>query len=696
MGMRLGIDIGGTFTDFILATGTGDLVITKVLSTPFAPEEAVFIGVQDIALKLNLELDEFVGNCDHIIHGTTIATNTLITRTGPKMGIVHTDGFRDVLYLRDGFKPDRYNLQLQPPAPLIERYLRRGVGERVLHNGAVDMPLDEAGVRDVLAGFRAAGVTSVAVSLLWSMINPAHERRIAEIIAEEMPEAYIALSCDILPRIREYPRACATALSAYVGPAIEVYLSRIADYFRAHGYNRDLLIMQATGNSARVPDIQQRPVLAIGSGPAAGPPASLFIGDRDGEQDLMLVEMGGTSFEASMITGGELPKSADTELHGFPIGVAAVDVHSIGAGGGSIAWIDTGGMLRVGPQSAGAAPGPACYGLGGLEPTVTDANLVLGYLNEKNFLGGQMRLDRVAAEESIARLGIELGMATVDVAAAIYQIVNTEMVGAMRAVSVMRGVDPRRYTVVVGGGAGGTHAAKIAQELGVQKAICPTVAGGLCAFGMLAADVGHDYLTTRPMNTGNMDVAAVNALYQDMEARALEELGAQGFSKDEIKLTRFADAKYPYQSHEIIVSLPSGPLSVDDVQRMADSFHDTHERLYTYCLREMAVDMNGWRLTATGSLPALPFDAETLGKLKPSVALADSRSVYFHEVGGYLDAEIYDGELLRPGMIVEGPAVVELATTTIVVFPEHKLRVNEYRDFLIEIPQERKSSCRPD
>lgn len=696
MGMRLGIDIGGTFTDFILATGTGDLVITKVLSTPSAPEEAVFTGVQDIAKKLNLGLDEFVGNCDHIIHGTTIATNMLITRTGPKMGIIHTDGFRDVLYLRDGFKPDRYNLQLQPPAPLIERYLRRGVGERVLHTGAVDAPLDEAGVRDVLAGFRTAGVTSVAVSLLWSMINPAHERRIAEIVAEEMPEAYIALSCDILPRIREYPRACATALSAYVGPAIEVYLSRIADYFQTHGYRRDLLIMQATGSSARVPDIQQRPVLAIGSGPAAGPPASLFIGERVGEQDLMLVEMGGTSFEASMITGGELPKSADTELHGFPIGVAAVDVHSIGAGGGSIAWIDTGGMLRVGPQSAGAAPGPACYGLGGVEPTVTDANLVLGYLNEKNFLGGQMQLDRVAAEESIARLGVELGMTTVDVAAAIYRIVNTEMVGAMRAVSVMRGVDPRRYTVVVGGGAGGTHAAKIAQELGVQKAICPTVAGGLCAFGMLAADVGHDYLITRPMNTGNMDIAAVNALYQDMEARALEELGAQGFSKDQIKLTRFADAKYPYQSHEIIVPLPGGPLSVDDVQHMADSFHDTHERLYTYCLREMAVDMNGWRLTATGSLPALPFESATLGESKPDVALAGSRSVYFHEVGDYVDAEIYDGELLRPGMIVEGPAVVELATTTIVVFPEHKLRVNEYGDFLIEIPQAGKSSSAPD
>lgn len=687
MGMRLGIDIGGTFTDFILATGTGELLISKVLSTPSAPEEAVFVGVQELAARLNVELDKFVGDCDHIIHGTTIATNTLLTRTGPRMGILHTEGFRDVLYLRDGFKPERYNLQLAPPDPLIERYLRLGVGERILVDGSVEAPLDEASVREALAHFRNAGVTSIAVSLLWSMINPAHERRIAEIIAAEMPDAYVALSCDILPRIREYPRACATALSAYVGPAIEVYLTRIAEYFKSHGYRRDLLIMQATGSSARVPDIQQRPVLAIGSGPAAGPPASLFIGGRDQEHDLMLVEMGGTSFEASMITGGELPKSADTELHGFPIGVAAVDVHSIGAGGGSIAWIDTGGMLRVGPQSAGASPGPACYGLGGIEPTVTDANLVLGYLNEENFLGGQMRLDRRAAEQSIGRLADKLAMTTVDVAAAIYRIVNTEMVGAMRAVSVMRGVDPRRYTVVVGGGAGGTHAAKIAQELGVRKAICPTIAGGLCAFGMLAADVGHDYLSTRPMNTGNMDVDAVNALYADMEARALKELGAQGFLPEEIKLARFADAKYPYQSHEIIVPLPGGQLGDEDVQRMADSFHDTHERLYTYCLREMPVDMNGWRLTATGSLPALPLNSEPAGELNPESARSGTRSVYFHEVGDFSDATIYAGEALRPGMVVRGPAVVELATTTIVVFPGHTLDVNAYGDFRIEIPQ---------
>ena len=687
MGMRLGIDIGGTFTDFILATESGGLEVWKTSSTPAAPEEAVFVGVGELAEQQNMEIEQFVANCDHIIHGTTIATNTIINRSGPKLGILHTDGFRDILYLRDGHKPDRYNLQLLPPEPLIPRHLRLGVSERVLYTGEVEEPLDDDSVRRALAQLKKEGVNSVAVCLMWSMINPAHERRIKEILSEEMPEAYASLSTDILPRIREYPRACATVLSAYVGPAIEDYLTKIADFFRSNGYEKDLLIMQITGGSARVPEIQKRPVLAVGSGPAAGPPASLFIGARHDEQNQMLVEMGGTSFEVSMITGGEIPMSTDMEVAGFPLGVAAVDIHSIGAGGGSIAWIDAGGMLRVGPQSAGAAPGPACYGQGGVEPTVTDANLILGYINPENFLGGRMKLDRTAAERALATVGEKLGMSAVETAGAVYRIINTEMVGAMRAVSVMRGVDPRGYTVIVGGGAGGTHAAKIAQELGVSKAICPTVAGGLCAFGMLAADVGHSYLTTRPMNTGNIDIATVNDIYRSMEAQALDELQSQGFSADEIKLARFADAKYPYQTHEIIVPIPSGPLAAGDVERMAASFHDTHERLYTYCLREMPVDMNGWRLTATGKLPTLVIEEQAIGAADPSSAQSGTRPLYFLEHGDFINTNTYTGEALRPGMVIQGPGVVELPTTTVVVFPGHTLSVNAYGDFYIEIPQ---------
>ncbi|MEM7543443.1 MAG: hydantoinase/oxoprolinase family protein [Pseudomonadota bacterium] len=686
MGMRLGIDIGGTFTDFILVSTTGEVQVWKTPSTPAAPEEAVFEGVRQLAARSDMPIDEFIGGCDHIIHGTTIATNTVINRSGPKLGILHTEGFRDILYLRDGHKPDRYDVKLAPPEPLIPRHLRLGVDERILYTGEVESALSEDDVRGALAHFKANDVHSVAVSLMWSMVNPEHETRIREIIATEMPEAYVALSSDILPRIREYPRACATVLSAYVGPAIGDYLTHIARFFREHGFSKDLLIMQVTGGAARVEEIERRPVLAVHSGPAAGPPASRFIAARSGQKDAMLVEMGGTSFEVSMLVDGNIPMSTDMELDGYPIGLASVDVHSIGAGGGSIAWIDSGGMLRVGPHSAGASPGPACYGQGGTEPTVTDANLVLGYINAENFLGGRMALDVDAAHEALASVGTPLGMDVVETAAAIYRIVNTEMVGAMRAVSVMRGVDPRGYTVIVGGGAGGMHAAKIAQELGVSNAICPTVAGGLCAFGMLAADVSQTYLTTRPMDTANLDIDALNEIYDDMEGRARDALMEQGFNEDEIELTRFADAKYPYQTHEIIVPIPGGKLAPADVERMAGGFHDTHERLYTYCLREMPVDMNGWRLTATGKLPPLDLEAQALGDPDPGSAQIGARPLYFPEENGFRDTPIFNGEALHPGMVLDGPAVVELATTTVVVFPGHVLSVNAYGDFQIRIP----------
>ncbi|MGE0702790.1 MAG: hydantoinase/oxoprolinase family protein [Vicinamibacterales bacterium] len=685
MGMRLGIDIGGTFTDFILVTESGGLQVWKCPSTPAAPEQAVFTGVRELAAQRGMDVRDFVAACEHIIHGTTIATNTVINRSGPKMGILHTAGFRDILYLRDGHKPERYNLQLQFPEPLIPRYLRLGVDERVLYTGEIARALDEDSVRAALAVFKAHGVESIAVCLMWSMVNSTHEQRIREIVDEEMPGAYVALSSEILPRIREYPRACATVLSAYVGPAIGDYLSKIAAFFRDNGYRKDLLIMQVTGGSARVTEIHNRPVLAIHSGPAAGPPASRFLAAAHRQDNAMLIEMGGTSFEVSMITGGEIPMSTDIELEGYPIGVAAVDVHSIGAGGGSIAWLDSGGMLHVGPHSAGAVPGPACYGQGGTRPTVTDANLVLGYLNPDNFLGGRMRLDRGAAERALESVGRTLGLNAVETAAAVYRIVNTEMVGAMRAVSVMRGVDPRGYTVIAGGGAGGTHAATIAEELGVRRVICPTVAGGLCAFGMLAADVTHTYLKTHPVNTKTLDIDDVNAIYRQMEDRARSELRGQGFADEDILLTRYADAKYPYQTHEIIVPIPGGTLTEDDRARMAASFHDTHERLYTYSLRDMAVDMNGWRLTATGKLPSLELEASSAGDADPSPALAGSRPVYLHEQEAFVDTRIFRGEALRPGMVVEGPAVIELPTTTLLLFSRHVLTVGPSGDLVIEI-----------
>jgi N-methylhydantoinase A len=688
MGIRIGVDIGGTFTDFIIVDDLGRFRVYKTLSTPHASEQAIFTGIEELATEAGAGVPEFLAGVDVFIHGTTKATNTVIQRNGPKTGMIHTKGFPDILFLRDGHKPDRYNLHMPPPDPFVPRYLRKEVDERILYSGEVMTPLDEDSVREALHVFRREGVESIAVCLLWSMVNPAHERRVAEIVREELPGVYVALSAEILPALREYPRACATALSAYVGPVLGQYLTKVSQYLRDNGYRYDLLIMQVTGGSASVQEIEKRPVLAIGSGPSAGPAAGLRVGSEEGERNLMVVDMGGTSFDVSLITDGVFAMSRELQIEDMPIGVAAVDVNSIGAGGGSIAWIDAGGMLRVGPRSAGADPGPSCYGLGGVEPTVTDANVILGYLNPEYFLGGRMELDRERSERAMERIAGPLGVGTVEAAAAVYRIVNTNMVGAMRTVSVMRGIDPRDYTVIVGGGAGGTHAAKIAEELEMRKVICPTVAGGLCAFGMLAADVRQTYLTTFPTNTESMDIGKVNEIFTEMEERAVSELEAQGFNGASIELTRLVDAKYPYQLHELIVPAPSGKLRTDGVARIATNFHDHHERLYTYCLREMPVDVNGFRVNAVGKLPQLPLMRQGEGRTDASDAAKGSRDVFFAEVGDYVETPIYDGALLRHGMVVTGPAVAELATTTLVVFPGHVLSVNPAGDFHVEIPGE--------
>jgi N-methylhydantoinase A len=688
MGLRIGVDIGGTFTDFIVADDDGAVQVYKTPSTPDAPEQAIFGGIAELAQQRDLSVEGFLSAIDLFIHGTTIATNAVLVRRGPKLGVLHTEGFRDILFLRDGHKDDRYNLHVPPPDPFVERDLRLGVVERILYTGEVETPLDEASVRAALRTMAAAGVESVAVCLMWSIVNPQHERRVGELVAEELPDAYVALSADILPALREYPRTCAAALSAYVGPVLGRYLSTVSSHLSDHGYRYDLLIMQVTGGSARVSDIEKRPVLAIDSGPAAGPSAGVVVGAEEQDRNLIVMDMGGTSFDVSVVTGGAFTMSRERKIDGMPIGVAAVDIHSVGAGGGSIAWIDSGGMLRVGPQSAGAEPGPACYGAGGEQPTVTDANVILGYLDPAYFLGGRLALDRDLALRAMQRVAEPLGVDVVEAAAAVYRIVNTNMVAAVRAVSIMRGIDPRGYTAVVGGGAGGTHAAKIAEELGMANVICPTVAGGLCAFGMLAADVRQSYLTTYPMNTGQMDVGRVNELFDEMEARARAELRSQGFADGEIEITRAMDAKYPYQLHEILVVIPGGALTEASVADLATAFHDEHERLYTYCLRDMDVDMNGWRVTAIGRLPDLPRARlpEATPAADAAVAQKGSRETYFEELREHRETPIYDGAMLTPGLLVDGPGIVELPTTTLVVMPGHTLRVNGRGDFRITIP----------
>jgi N-methylhydantoinase A len=683
----LGVDIGGTFTDFSLVDGDGQISLWKESTTPKRPAEAVQRGIRTLAEQAGVPLRKFLDRLDLFVHGQTIATNTVIQRNGPKTALLCTEGFRDIIYFRDGFKPERYNIQLQPPEDFIPRYLRIPIKERVNFAGEVTIPLDEASVRAAVDRLRDANVEAVAIAFLWSIINPHHEQRVKEIIERALPGVPVILSSDVLPMIREWERTTCTVLSAYVHPGISRYMVELEEFLHGSGFRHPLLVMQLNGGTSTVNKVMQRPIYSLASGPAAAPVAGLYCSKRIGMENVITIDMGGTSFDVSMVTGGVPMLTRELRVHEMPVGVAAVNVHSIGAGGGSIAWIDKGGALQVGPQSAGAEPGPACYGQGGRAPTCTDANVVLGYINPDYFLGGRREikpeLSARAIEDHVAG---PLALSIPDAAHGIFRIINHNMVNAIRVVSIERGIDPRDYSLVVGGGAGGIHAGMLGRTLGMKTAIIPRYSGVFCSFGMIVSDVRHDYMQAFTTNTERFDVDGANKVIADLERKALADMVEEGFPEGEVTLTRFADSKYPAQIHELTIPVPDGrPLSATDAVQMAKSFHDLHERMFTYSVRESSVDLFHWRVVANRAVkapqtPILPSNGDAVAAARKS-----TRRVYFDDIGDYRETSIYDGDRLERGKVVAGPAVVEQENTTIVVFPRQKLEVNEFGDFILSL-----------
>ncbi|MGR9091417.1 MAG: hydantoinase/oxoprolinase family protein [Gammaproteobacteria bacterium] len=683
----LGVDIGGTFTDFSLLDERGQISLWKESSTPRDPGNAIQQGIRALAEQSGNSLEEFLAKLDLFVHGQTIATNTVIQRNGPKTALLCTEGFRDVIHFRDGFKPERYNIQLQPPEDFIPRYLRLPITERVNYAGEVTKPLDEASVRAAAKKLKQENVESVAVAFLWSIMNADHEQRVKAILAEELPDVPVVLSSDVLPMIREWERTTCTILSAYVLPGISRYMVDFEKFLHAHAFRHPLLIMQLNGGCSTVNKVLGRPINSLASGPAAAPVAGLYCSERIGMNNVITIDMGGTSFDVSMVSDGSPQLTRELRVHDMPVGVAAVDVHSIGAGGGSIAWIDKGGALQVGPQSAGAEPGPACYGQGGELPTCTDANVVLGYINPDFFLGGRREIDTELSARAVeTHVAKPLGLGVPEAAHGIFRIINNNMVDAIRVVSIERGIDPRNYALVIGGGAGAIHAGMLGRTLGMKKAIIPRYSGVFCSFGMIVSDVRHDYMQAFATNTGRFDLAGANQVIADLETRAMADMVEEGFPEGEVTLTRFADAKYPAQIHELTIPIPSdGELTEASVKAMEQSFHDLHERMFTYNVSESPVDLFHWRVVAHRKVdsPAAP----EFGVSTQSVTAAEkgTRRVYFGDIDDYRETQIYDGDKLERGMEVAGPAVVEERTTTIVVFPGQKLEVNEYGDYVLDL-----------
>jgi N-methylhydantoinase A len=674
-GFLIGIDVGGTFTDCVLAKADGSTVIEKTFTTPEDPSKGVIDGLEKLARKAELSLKDFLATVIRIVHGTTITTNSVLTGCGARTGFITTEGFRDVLLMRRGVREEQFNSKCAPPAPLVPRSLSFTVAERIDCDGRETVPLDRGGARAIVGALKRSGVESVAVSCLFSFLNPAHELEIAEILKQDFPEAYVSLSTQVLPQLRAYERHSATALNAYVGPVLTRYLERLTARLKKAGFHGRLLIMQSNGG-VMAPEVAARfACRTLLSGPAGGPVAGIFCGKRAGHRDLITMDMGGTSFDVSFIRNGQVSVTTEGSVGGHAMAFPVLDIRTVGAGGGSIAIVDEGGVLQVGPASAGADPGPISYGRGGTEPTVTDADLVLGYLGAEDFLGGKYRLDLAAAENAIGqKIARPLGIDVLRAAEGIHRLVNSTMADAIRLVSIDVGHDPRQSVLIVAGGAGPVHAAAIAAELQIRRLLIPRNASVFCAAGMLLSDLKHDYVRTLSGELGKISPEKVRSLCHEMAGEAIETLVQEGVGKEHIELFYSVDLKYIGQFHE--VTIPLGAASENFIE-LKKAFDAQHHRLYSYNLPDQPTEALHWRLTAVGRT-GRPPSGRRVSSSGQSVASKQRRVVFD---GAQMEAPVFDGSGLAPSMTVHGPAIVEEPTTTVVIPPQWELSVNDFGDY---------------
>lgn len=683
---RVGIDIGGTFTDGVVITSSGEMRIFKSPSTPADSSVGLFACLQKAADSWSLPLGAFLDRVELLVHGTTVATNTMLQYNGARTGLMTTKGFRDALEMRRAHKEDIWDLSLAPPPPIIPRYLRLGVTGRINYAGEIITPLDEDETRQVVRALKAEGVRAIAVCTLFSFLNPVHEQRIRDLIREEFPDCYVSISSDILPQIREYERTSTTAVNAYVGPVLGRYLRNLQTKLAAAGLRREVLVTQSNGGIMTASYGVDHGAATLLSGPSAGAVGGRFFAGEMGQPNLIVMDMGGTSYDVTLVKDGAYAMTTEGEIARYRVALPMIDIHTIGAGGGSIARLDTGNMLKVGPSSAGADPGPACYGRGGLLPTTTDANVVLGYINTAFYLGGEFRIDGQAACDAVRReVAGPLGMSVEDAAYGIYRLVNTNMADATKVVSVERGHDPRDFALVAAGGAGALHGARIAEIVGIPRVIVPKTASVFCAMGMLESDLKHDYVRTMWVPFAALDTAKLNAIWVDMEAQARATLEAEGVSPDRVLLERGMDLRYLGQHHEVTVAAPTGRITATGLAEIAARFHAAHERLFLYSEPESPLESINVRLTGTGVIPKTPLASWPAGGEDASAAIKERRRAYFGDAGGWINTPVYDGARLQAGDRFAGPAIVEEVTTTIVLFPRDSAQVDRLGNLVIEV-----------
>jgi N-methylhydantoinase A len=680
----LGIDVGGTFTDFIEVDRDGNVRIVKTPSTPARPADGVLEGLRRLAEE-SATIEAYLSAVELIVHGTTITTNAVITGNYAKTGYVTTKGFRDILNSRRGLKRNAFTAKESPPKPIVPQHLVRTVDERLDRDGNVLVALDEDDVRAAAAHFREEGVKAVAVNYLFSFLDGTHEARTREILEDELPGAYITISSRVLPQVRMYERGSTTVFNACVGPLLRAYITDLQDELASAGFAGRLLTMQSNGGVMSPEVVKDFGANTLLSGPASGPVAALFFARPHRLVDLITLDMGGTSLDVCLVRDGRASITNASEVGEYSLALPSLDINAMGAGGGSIASVDDGGMLTVGPESAGAQPGPVAYGMGGTRPTVTDANLVLGRLAADRFLGGDMKLDLGAAERAIKeRIADPLGMDVIAAADGILKIAATAMSYAVKAVSTERGLDAASFAMVAFGGAGPLHASDVAREIGMGRIIVPQAPGHFSAFGMLFSDLRYDYVRTHPMRLADADFANIEPIYAEMEDAGRAAILRTSVNAGERTVQRAADMRYVGQEHAVTVELPLALFETQDRDGIKAEFDRVHEIRYGTSAPAEQAEIVSLRSAVTGAMQKPPLEPIAAGAEAPAeTARTGSRRIYFSEAGEFVETPAFDRTHLKAGNRIDGPAVIDEHASTTLAAPGDRVSVDAYGNLLI-------------
>ena len=692
----IAVDTGGTFTDlFCYDAERGKLYSYKTSSTSPDFERGVLTGVRGMAKELDISVENLMRDCISFVHGSTVVVNTMITRKGAKAGLIATRGCRDVLFIAGGawaktigisWDEFRHFGMLDKPEPLIPKTLVKEIDERVDYKGDILIPLNKAQVEEVVEGLINEGVESIAVCLLWSCKNPAHEQEVRDIILKKKSDMEVTLSSVMSPIVGEFMRTSTAVSNAYTITTFRRYITTLESELHRMGYRYPLLVMESSGGSSTAELIKNRPVFTVGSGPIGGIIGSDFIGGMIGYENIITTDMGGTSFDASLIVGGEPLMKEASRVERFPLAISSVDVDSIGSGGGSIIWVDPVGALKVGPKSAGAVPGPACYDMGGDEPTVTDADVILGYINPDYFLGGAQKINKKKAEEAFALVASKLNMGAMEVAAGAVKVAESQMADMLRRKSVGLGYDPRDFVLFAYGGAGPTHCTGYARELGAKEIIVPlgNTASSLSAFGLSVAPMLHLEVIAEPQRSP-FDASRLKGAFERLEGKCIEFMSRQGMSREKVRLSRELDMRYIGQIWVIEVEIPGGELTKEVVEKVSERFYKRYEELFgkEAGFRGMCEIINV-RVKAIGGRPVVRVPKLAMPP-KDRNLIKGSRVVFWEERVDFVMTDIYDGSVLGEGDILDGPAIIELAHTTVVIREKDRAAIDPYGNIKITI-----------